>query len=252
MHDSAGLDAVIRAASTPGSPQFGHYLTPAQYTAEYAPTAAEVAAVRSWLTAPACVTGVSPDNLIVSAQATTATAERAFGVTVNDYRSGSRTFFSNDVAPSVPAGLNVHWISGLNDSVVPKSFAQVAPAFRSERRLPAERLPAGLQRQRRAAQARCTAPTTSRSASPSGASRSSRVTSRSSRPTRRSQLLTVTPTTHPRPTRSSSSRARRRRAPARRPTRTPTRGTRPRSTSSRRTASRPAATSSTGSEACRS
>jgi kumamolisin len=129
VRDSAGLDAVIRAASTPGSPQFGHYLTPAQYMADYAPTAAEVGAVRSWLTAVGVhVTGVSPDNLIVSAEATTATAERAFRVTVNDYKNGSRTFFSNDVAPSVPAGLSVHWISGLNDSIVLKRFASPIPA----------------------------------------------------------------------------------------------------------------------------
>ena len=128
VHDSAGLDEVIRAASTPGSPEFGHYLTPAQYMARYAPTAAEVSAVRSWLTSEAIdVTSVSPDNLIVSARADTATVEHAFAVTVNDYRNGSRTFFSNDVAPTVPGGLNVHWISGLDDSVVAKTFA--APAL---------------------------------------------------------------------------------------------------------------------------
>ena len=43
VRHSTELDAVIRAASTPGSPEYGHYLTPAQYDARYAPTAAEVA-----------------------------------------------------------------------------------------------------------------------------------------------------------------------------------------------------------------
>jgi Pro-kumamolisin, activation domain/Bacterial Ig-like domain (group 3) len=129
VHDSAGLDAVIRAASTPGSTEFGHYLTPAQYMARFAPSDAEVAAVRQWLTGEGVrVTGVSSDHLIVSAQAATATAERAFGVTVNDYRSGPRPFFSNDVAPSVPAGLAVHWVSGLSNFDVLKSFADPAPA----------------------------------------------------------------------------------------------------------------------------
>src|ERR1700746_296553 len=38
VRDSSGLDALIKAASSPGSPQYGHYLTNAQYMASYAPT----------------------------------------------------------------------------------------------------------------------------------------------------------------------------------------------------------------------
>ena len=47
-HDSAVLDALIAAVSDPASPSYGHYLTPAQYMARFAPTDAEVAAVRAW------------------------------------------------------------------------------------------------------------------------------------------------------------------------------------------------------------
>ena len=129
VHHSAELDAVIRDASTPGSPAYGRYLTQAQYKARYAPTDAEVAGVRSWLTDNGLrVTGVSPDNLIVSAEGKTGVAERAFGVTINDY-TGQRSFYANDVAPSVPAGSSVQWVTGLDDALVVKSF--VAPAFRS-------------------------------------------------------------------------------------------------------------------------
>ena len=129
VHHSAELDEVIRAASTPGSPSYGRYLTQAQYKARYAPTDAEVADVRAWLTANGLrVTGVSPSNLIVSAEATTAVAERAFGVTINDY-IGERTFYANNVAPSVPADSSVRWVTGLDDSLEVKSF--IEPAFRS-------------------------------------------------------------------------------------------------------------------------
>ncbi|MDQ1465929.1 MAG: hypothetical protein QOH10_344 [Actinomycetota bacterium] len=128
VRNSAQLDEVIRAASTPGSPAYGHYLTPAQYQAGYAPTDAEVAAVRTWLTAHgARMTGVTPDNLIVSAEASTAVSERAFGVSLDDYRDGHRVFYSNDVAPSVPADSGVQWVTGLNDFAVAHSFAQPAP-----------------------------------------------------------------------------------------------------------------------------
>ena len=51
--DPAGLAAYAMAASTPGHPQYGHYLTPAQVMARYGPTQAQVSAVTSWLTGPA-------------------------------------------------------------------------------------------------------------------------------------------------------------------------------------------------------
>jgi hypothetical protein len=131
VHNSSELDEEISAASTPGSPAYGHYLSHAQYRARYAPTDSEVAAVRSWLTVQGMrVTGVSPDNLIVSAEATTAAAERAFGVTVNDYVDGQRTFYSNDVAPSVPADSSVRWVTGLENLTVARSFV-AKPAFRT-------------------------------------------------------------------------------------------------------------------------
>jgi Pro-kumamolisin, activation domain/Bacterial Ig-like domain (group 3)/Subtilase family len=116
VRDSAGLDALIKAAGTPGNPQYGHYLTNAQYLARYAPTAADVQAVRSWLTGQGLtVTGLSPDNLLVHVQATAKDAERAFGVVVNDYTYQGRTFHSNDRDPSVPADLDVSWVSGLSN-----------------------------------------------------------------------------------------------------------------------------------------
>src|SRR3954452_1594202 len=35
---TAGLDAAIRTVSTPGSPSYRHFLTPAQYRTRFAPT----------------------------------------------------------------------------------------------------------------------------------------------------------------------------------------------------------------------
>jgi kumamolisin len=123
VRNSSGLDAVIRAASTPGSRDFGHYLTRAQYRALYGPTDAQVAAVREWLESNGVrVMGVSPDNLIVDARATTAVAERAFGVTINDYGVGKRRIFANSTVPTVPAELSVRWVTGLDNYSVAQTF----------------------------------------------------------------------------------------------------------------------------------
>ncbi len=116
VRNSVQLDALIKAASTPGSPQYGHYLTNAQYMAGYAPTQADVQAASAWLASQhLSVTGVSPDNLLIHVQATAKDTERAFGVSINDYTNDGRSFKSNDRDPSVPADLNVSWVSGLSN-----------------------------------------------------------------------------------------------------------------------------------------
>jgi hypothetical protein len=116
VRDSVGLDASIKAANTPGNPQHGHFVNHAQYMANHAPTNAAVRGATAWLRAKGLtVSGVTPDNLLVHVQGTVTDAERAFGVTINDYREGTRTFYANDRDPSTPPGLGIHWVSGLSD-----------------------------------------------------------------------------------------------------------------------------------------
>src|SRR3954447_3345868 len=114
--DSSALDARIRAASTPGSSQYGHYLTNEQYLATYAPTDAQVQAATAWLKDQGlAVTGVSPDNLLIHVQAKVNKLEKAFGVAINDYTAKGRSFHSNDRDPVVPSNLSVNWVSGLSN-----------------------------------------------------------------------------------------------------------------------------------------
>ncbi len=116
VRNSQQLNELIQAASTPGSRQYGQYLSNAQYMAGYAPTGEEVNAVEAWLKSQGLhVTGVSRDNLLVHVRASAAAAERAFGVTINDYLADGREFHANAGAPSVPADLNVQWVSGLSN-----------------------------------------------------------------------------------------------------------------------------------------
>ena len=116
VRDSAGLDQLIQEQRTPGSPEYGRFLTLDQYMAQFAPTDADVAAVTSWLRSQGLdVLDSASDNLIVHAQGTVNRLERAFGVTINDYDANGRSFHSNDRDPTVPPGLDVHWISGLSN-----------------------------------------------------------------------------------------------------------------------------------------
>jgi len=115
VHNSAQLDAIIATASSPLSPQYGHYLTRAEYLTQFAPTDAEVQAVKDWATgAGLSVQSVSPEHLIVAVEGTTGQVEHALGVNINDYSLPGRTFYSNDRDPAVPSNLDIRAISGLS------------------------------------------------------------------------------------------------------------------------------------------
>jgi subtilase family serine protease len=94
----AALAAAVKAVSTPGSPSFRHFITPAQYRAQFAPTAATVSAVSSWLAGAGFrVTGVEPSSRYVAASGSAAAVRAAFGTTLERFRTGG-------VVQTAPAG----------------------------------------------------------------------------------------------------------------------------------------------------
>jgi subtilase family serine protease len=86
--DQAALASYAMAVSTPGNPLYGHYLTPAQVMADYGPTAAQVSAVKAWLTgAGLTVTGVQDEmGGYVAVTGSVQQASLAFGVTFGMFR----------------------------------------------------------------------------------------------------------------------------------------------------------------------
>lgn len=92
--DPAGLEAFARDVSTPGSPQYGRYLTPDQARARFGPTDAQVATLRRWLGA-AGMRVTDQGAHWIDATGSAAAARQAFG-------SGMRTLgLPTDVAQAV-------------------------------------------------------------------------------------------------------------------------------------------------------
>ncbi len=120
----AELAALAGAVSTPGSPSFRHFLTPAAFDARFAPAAATVAAVRHWLSSAGLQVGsVSPDGFLVGVRASAAAMSSALGVSFSIYRLASgREVRMPDGAPLVPRALagDVTGIVGLDDLAVPR------------------------------------------------------------------------------------------------------------------------------------
>ncbi|MGI8577974.1 MAG: S53 family peptidase [Nocardioidaceae bacterium] len=122
----ARLNAAVAAVSTPGSPQYRHFLTPAQYRAQYEPTSTTVAAVKSWLSgAGMTVTGVGPDNRYVAASGQVADAQAAFGVSIRLYRHNGKVEQAPTANVTVPSGLSAQ-VLGVTGLDTPQAIRPVS------------------------------------------------------------------------------------------------------------------------------
>jgi subtilase family serine protease len=111
--------AFALAASTPGTREYGKFLTPAQYRSRFSPTTSDVSSVASWLNSQGFKVNASgPDNnKYVEATGSLAKASAAFGTSFATYRAEGHTVRSNSAALHVPAGLTqVEAVVGLDES----------------------------------------------------------------------------------------------------------------------------------------
>lgn len=117
------LSALATAVSTPGSPSFRHFLTPAQFAARFGASNGTLAAVEQSLRGRGLhVTGVSPNRLIVHVTGGTRRIERAFGVSLLRYRlPDGRAVYANTSAPRLPRDVAAHvsQIVGLDSLAAP-------------------------------------------------------------------------------------------------------------------------------------
>nr|BFD92425.1 hypothetical protein KitaXyl93_37850 [Kitasatospora sp. Xyl93] len=126
LRDTDALDRFLTAVTTPGTPEYGHYLTPEQFTARFGPTQAAVDQVRTYLAQQGLtVTDVSANRQVVNAHGTTAQVSQAFGTHESAYLDPQlqRAFFANDAAASIPSDLAavVQGVSGLDNHAVRKN-----------------------------------------------------------------------------------------------------------------------------------
>ncbi len=121
------LDSMLAAMYNPQSSSYQQYLTPDQFNQLFAPTPDQVQQVVDYLQSQGlAVTGVAANNLLIDATGTVAQVQQAFNVQINTYQLGSRTFYANATAPSVPTSISqlIVSISGLDDSVQPQPLYQ--------------------------------------------------------------------------------------------------------------------------------
>jgi subtilase family serine protease len=113
------LDTLVAAQTTKGNPLYGHFLTPGQFRAQFAPAASSVAAVekalRDW---GFTVVREPASRFYIEAVGTVAQVKAAFQVSQNLYSYQGLTLRANAKNPTVPASIAaaVTYIGGLDDS----------------------------------------------------------------------------------------------------------------------------------------
>jgi xanthomonalisin len=116
------LQSFLATVNQPGSANYHHFLTPAQFKAQYAPTDAQVQAVVTHLQASGFTNiKVAPNNLLVSADGTAANANAAFNANMKTFSFKGKQHFANGTDVTVPQSLGgiVDGVLGLQDYAKP-------------------------------------------------------------------------------------------------------------------------------------
>jgi subtilase family serine protease len=110
-------EAFIQSLQDKNSPNFHKYLTADEWNGRFGPSAQSEADVVNWATHNGLtVTQRYGNHLVVDVQGSVATVQKAFGVQINNYRLGSKSFYSNARSAALPASLSgvVSSVQGMN------------------------------------------------------------------------------------------------------------------------------------------
>lgn len=127
--NQAGLASLMTNLYKPGSAQYGDWLAQGQFQRDFAPTAANLAAVKSYLISRGLSVQSTSSAFLLRAVGTSAQIDATFDTAIDNYRAANGTaFFSNTAAASLPKTLAsaVLGVVGLTNTVRLQPMAQVA------------------------------------------------------------------------------------------------------------------------------
>jgi subtilase family serine protease len=117
------LTNLLRELCDPASPNYRHYLTPAQFTEQFGPTEADYQAVIAFARANGrSVTATHPNRVLLDVSGSAADMERALHVTLQTYRhpTEDRTFYAPDREPTLDLDVPILHVSGLDNYALPR------------------------------------------------------------------------------------------------------------------------------------
>lgn len=123
LQNRAALNELLKEINDPASPNYRHYLTPEQFTAQFGPSEADYQALKTFAQAHGLqVSATHPNRMLLDVNGAVADIEQAFHVQMNTYRhpTEGRTFYAPDSVPSVDLATPILDVSGLDNYARPK------------------------------------------------------------------------------------------------------------------------------------
>ena len=135
LSNPAGLDAFLADVYNPDSPNFHHFLTVPEFTAQFGPTQQDYDSVVAFAKANSLtITGGSLDGMEVQVKGPVAAVEKAFHVKMLKYprSSGNGTYFAPDREPTTDLSFNLWHVSGMDNYSVPKPMVHSRAEWAAE------------------------------------------------------------------------------------------------------------------------
>ena len=126
LRHSEELTNLLQRIYDPASPEFHHYLTPAQFAEAFGPTERDYQAVAAFARAQGLtVTGTHSNRLVLDVSGPVSNIERAFRVTLRTYAHPreERRFYAPDAEPAPDVATPLLHISGLDDYLRPRPMS---------------------------------------------------------------------------------------------------------------------------------
>lgn len=130
LRNEAALDDLVKQVANPASPNYRHYLTPQEFTQQFAPTEADYRAVIDFARVNGlAVTATHANRMLVEVSGKASSVQHAFNIALHTYHhpTENRIFFAPDSEPSVPASLAILDVSGLNNYSRPHPHLHIRP-----------------------------------------------------------------------------------------------------------------------------
>ena len=122
LRNKEGLTNLLQRIYDPTSPDYHHYLTPAQFAETFGPTEEDYRAAMGFATANGLkVTATHPNRALLDVVGSVSNIEKAFHVTMRTYSHPreKRVFYAPDVEPSLDLATPVLHIGGLDNYLLP-------------------------------------------------------------------------------------------------------------------------------------
>jgi autotransporter-associated beta strand protein len=130
LRNQAALTNLLADLYDPTSPNFHHFLTAAQFTEQFGPSAQDYQAVIAFAeTNGFTVTGTHPNRMVLDVSARAPDVEKAFHLILRVYAhpKENRDFYAPDTDPQLDLAVPILHISGLNNYIVPRALNHERP-----------------------------------------------------------------------------------------------------------------------------